>query len=266
MGNHMELIAGHPVIRAYPEYGLVLAPIGVPADGASGAMSAFAFMLGLAHRERTGEGLFLEVSTAENMVPMLGEFVLDYSMNGRLWEHMGNDHWWLAPHGAYPAHGLDRWITIAVRSDEEFASLCEEMRRPDLVSDERFADMPSRYEHRRELDAILSEWTAEREAHWIVKRLLARGIPAGLVMREDEIMQDPQHISRGFFRDIEYAETGLQRYVGAAWHTSESRPARLGPPPMLGEHNEYVYRKVLGYSKAEYERFEELGHIGMDYA
>jgi crotonobetainyl-CoA:carnitine CoA-transferase CaiB-like acyl-CoA transferase len=266
MGNHMELIAGHPVIRAYPGYGLDLATIGVPADGASGAMSAFAFMLGLAHRERTGEGLFLEVSTAENMVPMLGEFVMDYSMNGRQWEHMGNDHWWLAPHGAYPARGLDRWVTIAVRSDEEFAALCDAMGRPELASGPRFATMDARYEARRDLDAIVGEWTAEREAYWIVERLLARGIPAGVVMREDELMRDPQHAARGFFRDIEYSETGRQRYVGPAWQTSVSRPARLGPPPMLGEHNEYVYRKVLGYSKAEYQQLEALGHIGMDYA
>jgi crotonobetainyl-CoA:carnitine CoA-transferase CaiB-like acyl-CoA transferase len=266
MGNHMELIAGHPVIRAYPEYGLDLAPIGVPADGASGAMSAFAFMLGLAHRERTGEGLFLEVSTAENMVPMLGEFVMDYSMNGRLWEHMGNDHWWLAPHGAYAAHGEDRWVTIAVRSDEEFGRLCEVMGTPELASDKRFVEMTNRYEHRRELDALIAEWTADREAHWIVGRLLAHGIPSGVVMREDEILNDRQHLDRGFFREIEYSETGRHRYVGPAWKMSESRPARLGPPPMFGEHNEYVYRKVLHYSKAEYQRLEELGHIGMDYA
>jgi benzylsuccinate CoA-transferase BbsF subunit len=196
---------------------------------------------------------------------MLSEFVMDYTMNGRLWEHMSNEHWFLAPHNVYRCAGEDRWVTIAVRSDEEWQALCAAMHREDLASDPRFSGQARRWEHRRELDPLISEWTVTREPYWVAERLLSFGVPSGVVMNARDVLNDPQHLDREFFQEIEYSETGRQRYVGPAWRADGTERVQLAPPPMLGGHNEYVYREILGYSESEFQRFVELHHAGTEY-
>ena len=265
MGHFMEAIAGHPAIRTYPHLSYEYIPLGVPSDAASGIAAAFAFTIGLRHRDRTGQGLLIEQATAENFVPLIGDFVMDYTMNGRLWSQMGNDHFWLAPHNVYRCRGEDDWVTFAVRSEAEWLTLCEVMYRADLRDDPRFATMASRHEHRRELDAAIGEWTADREGRWIMNRLQRAGIPCGAVMTEADIFEDRHHNARGFFQEITHPETGTQLHVGPAWRARATPYSTPRHAPRLGEDNEYVYKQLLRFSDEEYRRFEQTRHIGMDY-
>ena len=264
-GNHMEAIAGHPAIRSYPDLSLEYAPLGVPSDAASGMASAFAFAMGLRQRERTGAGLMVEVATAENFVPLIGEFVMDWTMNGRLHERMGNDHWRLAPHNVYRCRGEDAWVALAVCDEAQWRALLEAMRREDLAADPRFEDMAARHAHRRELDAEIAAWTAGRDADWVARRLQTAGVPAGPVMSEAQAYEDPHLEARGFFREIAHPEAGTHRHVRPAWTADATDDPPPRPAPLLGQDNEYVYRELLGFSDAEYRRFEELGHIGEEF-
>ena len=82
-----------------------------------------------------------------------------------------------------------------------------------------------------------------------------------------DVLRDPQHSARGFFHKIDYPEAGDPlTYTGAAWKASERPERQLTAPPILGGDNEYVYRELLGFSEEEYQHFEELGHIGLEYA
>jgi crotonobetainyl-CoA:carnitine CoA-transferase CaiB-like acyl-CoA transferase len=265
MGHFMEAIAGHPAIRTYPDLSLEYVPLGVPSDAASGIAAAYAFTIGLRYRDRTGHGLYIEQATAENYVPLIGDFVLDYSMNGRLWSQMGNDHFWLAPHNVYACRDEDEWVTIAVRSEDEWRALCDVMYRPDLRDDPRFATMPDRHANRRALDAEIAAWTAGRDAHWIMNRLQRAGLPAGAVMTEADIFENRHHNARDFFHAIEHPETGTQLHVGPAWRMRDTPFPTPRHAPRLGEDNEYVYRQLLGFSQEQYRAFEAAGHIGMDY-
>ncbi|MGE0135440.1 MAG: CaiB/BaiF CoA transferase family protein [Dehalococcoidia bacterium] len=266
MGHFMEAMAGHPAIRTYPGLSYEYIPLGVPSDAASGIAGAFAFLCGLRYRDRTGKGLFIEQATAENFVPLIGDFVMDYTMNQRLWSQMGNDHAWLAPHNVYRCKGADDWITIAVRDDGDWRALCHAMYREDLLADGRFDTMAHRHEHRAELDAILGDWAAERDAHWVMNRLQRAGVPSGAVMTEADIFEDRQLNARAFFRPVDHPETGTQLHLAPAWRASATPRPIPRHAPRLGEDNEYVYRGLLRYSEADYRRLEELGHIGMDYA
>ncbi len=265
MGHFMEAVAGHPAIRTYPDLSLEYIPLGVPSDAASGIGAAFAFMMGLRYRAQTGQGLLIEQATAENFVPLIGEFIMDYSMNGRLWSQMGNDHFWLAPHNVYRCKGDDRWVTLAVRDEAQWRELCAIMRRDDLLTDPRFADAASRYAHRRALDACIGEWTAERDPYWVMQRLQRAGIAAGVVMNEADVYNDLQHAARGFWQPIAHPETGTQLHVGRAWRASGTPHPPPRHAPLLGEDNAYVYRELLGFSPEEYDRFVELRHIGTEY-
>ena len=265
MGMHMEAFSGHPAIRSYPGLSLEYIPLGVPSDAAGGAGAAFSFTMGLRYRDRTGRGLLIEQATTENFVPLIGEFVLDYGMNGRIREQMGNNDVWMAPHNAYPCQGLDRWVAIAVRDEAEWRRLCEAMRREDLADDPRFADMPARLANRAELDALIAEWTAPRDRYWIMHRLQRVGVPAAPVMTEADVYENPHHAARGFLREIPHPETDTYRQVGRAWRASATPEPSWRHAPLLGQDNAYVYRELLGFSDADYRRFEQLGHIGDTY-
>jgi crotonobetainyl-CoA:carnitine CoA-transferase CaiB-like acyl-CoA transferase len=265
-GNHMEALIGHPVLRAYPHLGLDYAPTGVPSDAASGIGSALAFMMGLRQRRKTGEGLMIEVATAENFVPFIGEFVMDYTMNGRVHQQLGNTHPTLAPHNVYRCWGSDRWVAIAVRSEEEWRRFCTVAHPLDLEADPRFGSMATRHEYRDALDRRIAEWTIARDAYWVMERLQAEGIAAGVVMNERDALESRHLAARGFWHPLSHPETGTQRYAGTPWQTtgpSPEEPRRY--PVRLGEDNAYVYKQVLGFTDGEYAELEQAGHIGMDY-
>lgn len=265
MGHFMEAMAGHPAIRTYPGLSYEYIPLGVPSDAASGIAAAFALTIGLRHRDQTGKGLLIEQATAENFVPLIGDFVMDYTMNGRLWSQMGNAHFSLAPHNVYSCRDEDEWVTIAVRDEDEWRALCAVMYRDDLRDDPRFATMADRHAHREALDAAIGEWTAGRDAHWIMNRLQRAGIPCGAVMTEADIFEDRHHNARAFFQEITHPETGTQLHVGPAWRTRVTPYPTPRHAPRLGEDNAYVYKELLGFSDEEYRHFEQIGHIGMDY-
>ena len=252
-GNHMEALAGHPLIRAYPDLSPEYAPAGVPADAAGGIGAAFALTLGLRYRRRTGKGLLIEAATAENFVPLLGEFVMDYTLNNRTWTHVGNEHRTNAPHNVYRSQGEDAWVTIAIWNEIQWHALCRTMRMEALADDPRFATMASRHENRRDLDAVITSWTTTRQPHWLVERLQQAGVPSGVVMNERDALEDRHLAERGFFRWLDHPEAGRYRHVGPVWKagaTPNDTPRRHAP--LLGEDNEYVYKSLLGYTDAEY--------------
>lgn len=263
-GNHMEALAGHPILRGYPDLSLDYAPNGVPADASSGVGSALAFLMGLRQRRKTGKGLMVELATAENFVPLIGEFVMDFTMNGRLQAQLGNTHPTFAPHNVYRCPGLDRWVAIVVRSDEEWKRFRTVVHRSEF-DDPKFDTMAGRLEHRDELDGFIGAWTAERDAYWIAERLQSEGIAAGMVTNERDVLESRHLEARGFWQTLQHPEAGTQRFPGPFWHASETPVELRRHAPRLGEDNDYVYRELLGFTDEEYRHFEDEGHIGMDY-
>ena len=92
------------------------------------------------------------------------------------------------------------------------------------------------------------------------------GVPAGAVMNSAEILRDRHLRERGFFHTITHPEAGTHDYPFGFWRMSETPFELRQTAPLLGEHNEYVYKELLGTTEEQYRRFEEEGHIGMDYA
>ena len=264
-GTHMEGLVGHHYIRSYRDVDPSYTGEAFTADAAAGVMGAFAVAMALRHRRRTGQGQQIELPQAENFVSFLGEFVLDYTMNGRVTPPQGNSHRAYVPHNVYPCAGDDRWIAIAVTSEEEWQALCRALGRPDLASDPRFQDPTQRKRHEEELDRLLAEWTRERDAYEVFHLLQAHGVPSGPVQNERDAYACPHLAERGFFEELAHPEAGTHRYPGLNLRLSRTPNHLRTPPPLLGEHNEEVYRHLLGLSEEEYARLEALGHIGMDY-
>lgn len=264
-GSHMEEITGHHALRGYPDLDPSMTGSSFAADAAGGVMGAFAVLLALRHRRRTGEGQQIELATAENFLPYLGEIILDSAMNARVPPPQGNDHTSHAPHGAYPCAGEDRRIAIDIATDREWRALCDVLAAPDLRDDERFATATGRWHRRRELDAALAERTRTRERYELFRALQAAGVVAGPVQDEGDTYACPQLAERGFFVELDHPEAGRHAYPGLNLRLSETPRALRRPAPRLGEDNDYVYRHLLHLSDAEYERLAAAGHIGMDY-
>ena len=264
-GSHMEAVVGHYSVFGYPGADPSASGTSLAADPAAGVAGALAFAAGLRQRRRTGKGLQIELSTAENFSTYLGEYVMDYTMNGTLHKYAGNRDPVAAPQGVYPCAGEDRWIAVTVETDEEWSALCGAMGQPSLASDQRFATLEARRINHDELDGVIAAWTGERDAIETMGLLQTAGVRAGAVMNEADAFADPQLAARGYWEELTHPEAGTHLNPGVVWRT-ERTPNRLErAAPRLGEDNEYVYQELLGFDDAQYEAFERSGHIGMDY-
>ena len=264
-GSQLECTIGHTSVRGYTDTDVASRGDVFTADAGGGVMAAISTLMALRYRNRTGKGQLIELSQAEAFISYLGQPVLEYTMNGRTPESWGNRHPFKAPHGCYPCRGEDKWITIAVGSNQEWQGLCTAMSKEALASDPRFEDSVSRQRNQDELDAAISEWTREQDLYEAFHLLQKHGVPAGPVLNEADAFQDPHMKERGFFQPITHPEAGTHLYPGPIWRMANTPNSLRSHPPLLGEHNEYVYKKLLSYSDQEYARLEAEGHIGMEY-
>jgi crotonobetainyl-CoA:carnitine CoA-transferase CaiB-like acyl-CoA transferase len=222
-------------------------------------------VLALRHRDRTGEGQQIEMPLAEAFLPNIGEFILDYTMNGRVAPPQGNTHPHHAPHSAYATAGDDQWIAIDVGTDDEFAALCGVLDASTLAADARFATALARLDHRDELDRELAPLIAPRDKEALFRELQAAGVVAAPLHDELEVLADEQLAARDWFREIEMPTVGTHRYPGYLFKMRNTPDDVQLPPPLLGEHNEEVYLDILGYEREEYEALIEKGLVGTTY-
>ena len=146
-------------------------------DPNGGVHATFAVMAALLHREKTGQGQYIDLSQWEAAIMLLPEALMDYSMNGTQPERMGNRDHHMAPHGVFRSKGDDRWVSLSVRDEEEWQRLCEVMGQPELRSDARFSTLAARKEHEAALEEIVTAWTQERTADEATQALQNAGIP-----------------------------------------------------------------------------------------
>jgi crotonobetainyl-CoA:carnitine CoA-transferase CaiB-like acyl-CoA transferase len=233
-------------------------------DPVAGLHAASALLTALYYQRRTGRGQHIDLSQCESATTLIGESVLGYTLNGKIPERMGNRHPAHAPQGCYPCQGEDKWVAIAVSSDQEWAALDELMGNPDWFEDEKFADQKSRRENQDALDELISAWTSQRDHIEAMRELQTAGVPAGAVLDAAELTADEHLQARDFFWEIDHPDVGPKIYAGQPFKMSGTPLTLRGPAPCLGQHNEYVLRELLGYSEAEITRLKEEGRIGTE--
>jgi len=214
----------------------------------------YAILAALYHRTATGDGQYIDLAMSEAGAAPLPEMLMEYTINQRQLEKMGNRDQVMAPHGVYRCRGDDKWATIAIASDRDWQALAEVMGNPEWTRDERFSDSLGRHRHQDELDKLITTWTLDHDHHQVMSRLQSVGIMAAASLDITEVVADPQLNARGAFIDMEHAEMGDLHLMGLPWHLSDGPQGNYQPPPLLGEHNEYVFGQLLGLSTAEIDR------------
>jgi benzylsuccinate CoA-transferase BbsF subunit len=257
-GGQGAALAGFNHLTGWPDRAAV-GPHGTITDSLSPRYVACLVTAALLHRDRTGEGQYLDVSQIEAGVYSLSEVVVRCSARGEVMGRQGNRCEWAAPHGIYPCRGDDRWIAIAVFSDIEWRLLRRQMGNPPFGQDPRFATAAGRLEHVDELDAFLAGFTREQDAHELAERLQRAGVEAGVVQDVEELDRDPQLEHRGHFRELRHEQLGALRFENYAIRIAGAPPELRTPGPQLGEHTREVLQQLLGLPEQEIERLAAAG-------
>ena len=251
-GTQLVSLAGFTYLTGWPDRDPT-GPYGPYTDTTIPHVGVVAIMTALIHRHRTGKGTHIDLSQFETALNFVSPILLDYAINHRVATRRGNRCSYVVPHGVYRCRGEDRWCAIAIFTDEEWGKLCQVMSRPELATIPRFASLKQRKENEDEIDHLISDWTAERPAEEVMYMLQEVGIAAGLAQTGKDLLEnDPQLAHRRFFWELEHKEIGKHHYEAPPFRMSKTPCKLTTSGPCMGEHNEYVCKKILGFSDKEY--------------
>jgi len=252
-------LAGLPHITGYPDWppSNFMGSI----DLRSASTAAFVILAALYHREQTGEGQYIDMSSMEAIAAFSGDILLDYVLNQRVQERKGNRDDSMAPHNCYVCKGEDKWISIAVSSGEEWAGLCNAMGKPELIHDDRFNDLGARKQNEEALDEIINHWTRTQEDGEVMIKLQNAGVAATPSFTSETLFSDPHVKARGVFKKVAHPVAGGNWVIEPPWRLSEAPSSPMNPAPLLGQHNFEVFHEYLGISEDEIEKLKKEGVI-----
>ena len=226
-------------------------------DYIAGMKTAAAILAALYHRAKTGEGQYVEVAQAEATASLLGLSYLDYFINDRVSPPKGNRHPQFAPYNSYRCKGDDRWCVIAVFNEGDWQKLCRALDSPKWATDSKYETMEARLRNVEELDKNIENWTRQYTPRQVMKILQSSGIAAGAVQNGEDLYFDLQLRDRGHMLEIDTGRQGRVTFDGPPLHLSAGQKTETDRAPILGEHNDYVYKQLLGLSSAEIDRLTE---------
>ena len=227
------------------------------ADINSSLFGAFAVQIALFHREKYGKGQRIEVAQMETLISTMPEPILEFSFNKRILSTLGNVSNIMPVHNNFPCKGEDKWVSIALLTDEEWDGFCRAIGNPSWIQKEDFADNYKRSLNRKELDKRIGEWTREKTPYEVMEILQKEGVAAAPCADTEDRFSDPHFSERQNIVNIEHPVTGLDFVPNVVCNLSETPGEIRRPAPMLGEHNEYVFGELLGLSKEKIESYIE---------
>ena len=225
---------GGPPLGASMRYG----------DSTVGAAAAYAAVVALLHRERTGAGQFVDVSAVETLSSMIGDSLFEQSLTGKSLAPDGNNHPDMCPHGCYPCAD-DAWITIAVASDAEWQGLCDVLDAGSLDAEPRYVTLGYRRDHAEALDADIARLTREHDAEDLAHRLRVAGVPAVKSANSGDVIGDQRLWDRELYRFVSDHREGQRPILGPSWRLSRNPADISRGAPDLGEDTDYVLHEIL---------------------
>jgi benzylsuccinate CoA-transferase BbsF subunit len=222
---------------------------------------ATALCAALDHRRRTGEGQYVDQAQMESSLHLLGPELLETQITGKNARRAGNYSSTAAPHDAYPCLGDDQWCAIACETDEQWRALRRVLGEPTWARASELDRLAGRLAQRDLIDRELAAFTAKHPPRALMDLLQAAGVPAGMVQRSSDHLEDPQLRHRSFFRTLEHPEMGAVPYEG---HQFRIRGYDNGPrfaAPCLGEHSIQVLQEILGYGDEDLARIAASGAL-----
>jgi benzylsuccinate CoA-transferase BbsF subunit len=218
-------------------------------DPNAGLMGAHAVVAALLHRDATGEGQFIDQSQWEAILANMAEGLLEWDMNRREPPRNGNHDRLMAPHETYKAKGDDdKWVSIAVGSEDEWHALCRAIGQPALAGDPRFETAELRKRNEAALDETISAWTRERDRWEVAESLQRAGVAAFPSMSNKDLAEDRHLAERGYLVRLEHPVVGRRIHAGIPWKMSGTPCEVRHAAPMPGADTDEVFASLLGFS------------------
>ena len=253
-GLHGACLAGFTAITGWPDRP-PHPPWGAYTDFISPRYALSALGAALHHRNRTGEGQYIDLSQIEASIHFLAPLVLEYRDSGRVRAQAGLDCDRAAPHGVYRTAGVERFCAVAVETDEQWDGLCSVV--PDLHEiDDRWSQVGV-----ANADDLLEAWFSGRDNFEAAAELRAAGVPAYAALRASDFYADPNLVAREFFIELDHGAIGTMTFDGPVtlFSATPARPWRAGP--LVGEHTQQVMSEILGFSEDEISALAAAGAL-----
>ena len=229
-------------------------------DHTGGLNVAYALLLALYRKRKTGQGARIDLSMYETGVSCIAPAVLE-AQRGVERPRLGPSHLWKSPHNVYPCRGADSWIAIAVSTGDEWRGLRKAMGEPEWAAAPSLDDAEGRYRERRALDERIAAWTKAQDAQDLFHLLQSHGVPAGPVNTAKDLAADEHLWRRGYFEvfdNLNTPQVGPRVFAGRPFR-APGVPMSLHLASALGQHNLDVLREMGGLSDAEIQNLAEEG-------
>jgi formyl-CoA transferase len=228
-------------------------------DSLAAVHACMGTLAALHHRDRTGQGQVVDAAIYESVLNMMESLVTEYDQLQHVRERSGAILPRIAPSNVYPTR--DGIVMIGANQDTVFARLTEAMDQPTLATDERYRDHQARGTNQRELDDLIARWTATLGTRELLDRLEKYGVPSGLIYKTSDMLDDPHFIARRAIVSTPHPHFGSLRMQNVAPRLSRTPGSIRTPAPELGQHNDEIYRKVLGLDDSQLAQMRRNGVI-----
>lgn len=254
-------LCGFSEISGWPDR-MPAAPHGAYTDYICPRFNAIAIIAALEYRKRTGQGQWIEQSQFETSLHFFSPPLMDYQINGNIMGRNGNRLPYASPHGVFQCKGDDNWVAIAIFSEEEWQVFCEAAGKPAWAKDKRFADFSQRKKNEDQLEKLITEWTLQYTREEVEAALQKVNVIANSVEKSSDIYNDPQLHYRSYFAYLNHPVMGEQAFEPQSCFLLSKTPRQINrPSPCIGEHNEYVFKQLLGMTDDEIANYLINGSI-----
>lgn len=233
-----------------------------PCDPNAGMHSAFAMLVALTRRDHDDRGVFVESTMIEAACNICPQPVLEYTGYGRLMGRDGNRAPHAAPQGVYAGVGFDEWLALSVATDAQWAALVDHLGSPAWATDPTLATHAGRAAQHDRIDDEFAAWMTGRDVAVTADALVARGVPAARCHDARIESMHPQMVARGFYDEVTHPELGPHPVPTVPFRYASVERWAHRPTPMLGEHNDDVFTRLLGCTAEELAQLEAAGVIG----
>jgi succinyl-CoA--D-citramalate CoA-transferase len=241
--------------RPPPRVGISLGDSLAATFGALGAVTA------LYNREaHGGKGQVVDVAIYEAVLALMESIIPEYALTGHIRGRTGAILPFVAPSNTYPTGDGD-YIVIGANADTVFGRFAKAIGHPEWAESERYATHNARGENQEELDAMISGWTRQRTADQVLEVMREASVPAGKLFTAEDMLSDEHYAARQNIVEVEDPEIGPFPMQNVVPHLCETPGNIRWTGPKLGQHNDEVFKGVLGLNEEDLNGLRERGVV-----
>ncbi|MCH2657000.1 MAG: CoA transferase [Dehalococcoidia bacterium] len=220
-------------------------------DGVAGLVGAYALLDALHEREVSGQGQNIDLSQLETYLSIAGEKILSSSFTQKAPTATGNRSEIFAPQGFYPCKGNDNWVALTIKNEQSWSKFIDLINNSELKNT-ALVNLNERQKQHDLIDKAISLWTSTKDKFEVMQKLQKIGIPAGVVMKNSDMVNNAHLRERKFIVPINQTDVGIREFPGFPIHFNNIQNIEFRTAPNLGAHNQEIIEELLGFDSETY--------------